>query len=192
MAKTDGARTSAHLVVATREKAHEATVLKMAPKLPPACALRPVAPPDDAFLLTTYAETRANELARTGWDSARSEVFLRQQFHARRADHRARFAGAEESIVMIDGRDAGVWTVWRGPAEIRLVNIELATPHRGRGVGGALIRGLLAEGKKRGLPILLSVREDNIPAQRLYRRLGFVPQARADGYLAMRASPTKG
>jgi ribosomal protein S18 acetylase RimI-like enzyme len=82
--------------------------------------------------------------------------------------------------------------VWRGPAEIRLVNIELATPHRGHGVGAALIRGLLAEGVARGLPVVLSVREENTSAQRLYRRLGFTPQARAGGYLAMRALPKKG
>jgi ribosomal protein S18 acetylase RimI-like enzyme len=166
--------------------------MKLAAKTPPPFALRPVAPPDEGFLLRLYSETRAQELARTGWNSAQREAFLRQQFHARRADHRARFVGAEESVVMIEGEDAGVWMVWRSPAEIRLLNIELAVRHRGRGVGAALIRRLLAESDARALPVVLSVREENIPAQRLYRRLGFAPQARADGYLAMRASPKKG
>jgi ribosomal protein S18 acetylase RimI-like enzyme len=166
-------------------------LVRPAAKTVPTFALRPAAPPDDGFLLRLYGETRADELRRTGWDTMQSDAFLRQQFHARRADHRARFSGAEESVVMIEGEDAGVWSVWSGPAEIRLVNIELAIRHRGRGVGAELVRRLLAEGKKRGLPVVLNVREENILAQRLYRRLGFTPQVRADGYLAMRVSPKK-
>ena len=158
---------------------------------PPPFALRPAAPPDEGFLLRLYADTRANELAQSGWNATQRDAFLREQFHARRADYRSRFAGAEESIVTIEGADAGVWMVWRGQGEIRLVNIELAARHRNLGVGATLIRGLLTEGDARCLPVTLSVREENRAAQRLYQRLGFAPQGRADGYLAMRASPKK-
>lgn len=155
--------------------------------VPPPFFLRPVAAPDEGFLLRLYANIRAEELARTGWDASQRDAFIRQQFHARRSDYATRFPGAEESIVVIQGKDAGAWTVWRGKNEIRLVNVELDSANRGRGVGGALISGLLQEAKTSRLPAVLSVREDNLAAQRLYLRLGFVRQSRAHGYLGMRA-----
>ena len=151
--------------------------------------LRPAAPPDDGFLLQLYGETRADELARTDWNPIQREAFLRQQFQARRTDYRSRFPGAEASIVMIGAEDVGVWVVWRGQSEIRLVNIELAARCRRRGVGSQLIRGLLAEGANGRRPVVLSVSEENHGAQRLYRRLGFATEGRANGYLAMRAPP---
>lgn len=156
---------------------------------PPPFTLRPAAPPDDGFLLRLYADTRSNELVRSGWDSAQRNAFFRQQFHARRTDYRIRFPGAEESVVIIEGTDAGFWMIWRSPQELRLVGVELTREQRGRGVGGALVRTLLAEGAACQLPVVLSVRDDNRDAQRLYRRLGFVGLNHAEGYLAMRALP---
>jgi ribosomal protein S18 acetylase RimI-like enzyme len=158
-------------------------------KTPPAVALRPVAPPDDDFLLRLYADTRSNELGRTNWNASQREVFLRQQFNARRADYRARFPGAEVSIILIAGETAGVLEVWRGPSEIRLVNVEIAARFRGSGAGSTLVRGLLSEGAAGRLPVVLNVREDNHGAQRLYRRLGFLAESRSNGYVAMRAAP---
>jgi ribosomal protein S18 acetylase RimI-like enzyme len=158
-------------------------------KTPPAVALRPVAPPDDDFLLRLYADTRSDELGRTNWNASQREVFLRQQFNARRADYRARFPGAEVSIILIAGENAGVLEVWRGPSEIRLVNVEIAARFRGSGAGSTLVRGLLSEGAAGRLPVVLNVREDNHGAQRLYRRLGFLAESRSNGYVAMRAAP---
>jgi ribosomal protein S18 acetylase RimI-like enzyme len=158
-------------------------------KTPPAVALRPVAPPDDDFLLRLYADTRSDELGRTNWNASQREVFLRQQFNARRADYRARFPGAEVSIILIAGETAGVLEVWRGPSEIRLVNVEIAARFRGSGAGSTLVRGLLSEGAAGRLPVVLNVREDNHGAQRLYRRLGFLAESRSNGYVAMRAAP---
>ncbi len=160
---------------------------KTVAKTPPSFSLRPPAPPDDGFLLRLYAETRAEELARTGWDAARRDAFLRQQFLARRADYRARFVGAEESIIVIEGEDAGVWMVWRGPEETRLVNVEIRSDLRRRGVGGALIRGLLEEAFRHSRPVTLSVREENRAAKRLYSRMGFISRHAAGGYLQMEA-----
>lgn len=156
---------------------------------PPPFALRPVAPPDEGFLLRLYAMTRADELARTGWDAAQRDVFIRSQYQARRADYALRYPGAEHSLITVNSRDAGVWMVWRTPAEILLVNIELLPEHRGRGIGSALIRGLIAEAKAIRVPLTLSVREENRAASRLYQRLGFSIDARAHGYLMMRHKP---
>lgn len=53
------------------------------------------------------------------------------------------------------------------------ISIGVANGYRGRGIGRRLLLGLIAEGRKRGIPGLgLSVEPDN-PALRLYQRLGF-------------------
>ena len=108
---------------------------------------------------------------------------------ARTANAAKRFPGAEVSIILIAGENAGVLEVWRGPSEIRLVNVEIAARFRGSGAGSTLVRGLLSEGAAGRLPVVLNVREDNHGAQRLYRRLGFLAESRSNGYVAMRAAP---
>jgi ribosomal protein S18 acetylase RimI-like enzyme len=52
------------------------------------------------------------------------------------------------------------------------VSIGVRDKVRGRGVGTALLRALIAEARSRGLRLSLNVRETN-PAQHLYERLGF-------------------
>ena len=165
--------------------------MKAAAKAPPPFFLRAAGPPDQGFLLRLYASTREAELARTGWNGAQRDEFLRGQFEARRADYRHRFPGAEDAIIVVEGADAGAWTVWKSPGEIRLVNIELLPSFRGRGVGSALIRGLLAESVAKGTPLGLSVHESNRDAQRLYQRIGFRPATRANGYIPMGISPVE-
>lgn len=147
--------------------------------------LRPVAPPDEGFLLGLYATTRTAELARSGWDAEQRDAFVRSQYLARRGHYAVRYAGAEHSVITIRGQDAGVWMIWRSQTELRLVNIELLPEYRGQGVGSALLCLLLAEAKRRLLPVHLSVKEENRPAARLYRRLGFSLEARQNGYLLM-------
>jgi ribosomal protein S18 acetylase RimI-like enzyme len=53
-----------------------------------------------------------------------------------------------------------------------VVTIGVRDGVRGKGVGGALMRALIAEAAARGLRLSLDVRETN-PAMRLYERLGF-------------------
>jgi ribosomal protein S18 acetylase RimI-like enzyme len=53
-----------------------------------------------------------------------------------------------------------------------VVTIAVRDGARGKGVGGILMRALIAEAAARGLQLSLDVRETN-PAMRLYERLGF-------------------
>ena len=152
---------------------------------PPRFELRPVGPPDESFLLGLYATTRTDELARSGWDVAQRDAFVRSQYQARRTHYALQFAGADHQVVLVDGHPVGVWMVWRALDQIRLVNIELLPAHRNRGLGSALIRRLIAEAKSLRLPVRLSVRDDNTKAMRLYRHLGFSSGPREAGYLSM-------
>ncbi len=158
-------------------------------KTPPRYSLRPAAPPDETFRLRLYADTRAQEMARSGWSAIQVEDFVREQFHARQRDYAARFPGAETFIIVVEAIDAGAVILWRSATELRVVGMELLPAFRRQGIGSALLRGWIEEAGVNKLPLTLSVREDNPAAARLYRRLGFKNHARADGYLAMRRGP---
>ena len=84
----------------------------------------------------------------------------------------------ERSALAWDGAEpvgivAWVWT--QEPRQADLVAMWTAPAHRGRGVGAALVRWVIAEvaGTRRAV-LELGVVEDNTPAVNLYRRLGFV------------------
>jgi ribosomal protein S18 acetylase RimI-like enzyme len=68
------------------------------------------------------------------------------------------------------------------------VSIAVAPDRRGRGVGEALLRALLAAAREDGFEALsLSVAHTNTPARRLYERCGFVVVAAEEDAVTMRA-----
>ena len=65
------------------------------------------------------------------------------------------------------------------PSSLHLFALEVAPGARGRGIGEAIVRFVLAEARRRGrMRVYLEVRADN-PARRLYFRLGFRRVGRA-------------
>jgi GNAT superfamily N-acetyltransferase len=101
------------------------------------------------------------------------QPFLRQLV-PREQDWRAQYPGAEHRIILAGGRPVGRMLVARLESEIRLVDIVLDAAHRKTGIGTRLILELIEESEKTAKPIRLTVSLAN-PAERLYRRLGFVP-----------------
>jgi len=84
------------------------------------------------------------------------------------------------------GVPAGRLYVDRWPGETRIVDIALLPECRGRGVGRELIERIQAEGRD----VTIHVERFN-PAQRLYARLGFVPEEAGPVYLLMRWTPPR-
>ncbi|HEX2046718.1 MAG TPA: GNAT family N-acetyltransferase [Acidimicrobiales bacterium] len=150
--------------------------------------LRPAGEGDEAILRRVYRSTREDELALTGWDEAQKEAFVSMQFEAQRRYYVEQYAGASFDVVVVDGEPAGRLYVARWPDEIRIVDIALLPAYRNRGVGGLLLRQVLAEGSERGHPVTIHVERFN-PALRLYDRLGFVPAADRGVYLLLRWDP---
>jgi len=134
---------------------------------------RPTAAGDGDFLFRLYASTRAEEVAAFGWPPAMQESFLRMQFQARRQSYDAVYPDSAGAILLSDGAEAGAVMVWRGPTEIRLLDIALLPEFRNRGLGKLWINRLIGEARAARLPLRLSVLRGN-PAGRLYERLGFV------------------
>lgn len=153
-----------------------------------AVALRSVGPADGDFLFRVYASTREEELAPIPWTEDQKRAFLLQQFGAQSADWSQNCPGPDFQIIEVDGTPAGRFYLDRGPEEIRLVDIALLPEYRRAGIGAALIRGLLAEATKAGLPVTLHVEVFN-PARRLYERLGFEAVEDRGVYVLMRWLP---
>jgi GNAT superfamily N-acetyltransferase len=65
------------------------------------------------------------------------------------------------------------------------LSVGVAPEARGRGVGTLLLVALVDEARRRSVPGLSLSVEDENPAARLYRRLGFVPVDRVDGSTTM-------
>ena len=127
------------------------------------------------LLLRLYATTRADEMAMvTDWTDEQKEAFVRMQFQAQHAWYQEHYGDAQFDVVLIDGVPAGRLYVHRRAKEIRLVDISLMPELRGRGIGGALLRELMAEAEAAGKPLTIHVEKFN-PAMRLYLRLGFKP-----------------
>jgi ribosomal-protein-alanine N-acetyltransferase len=79
---------------------------------------------------------------------------------------------------------AGFCAFWLVLDEIHINNVALRPQFRGRGIGTALLRHVLAEARRLGARrATLEVRASNEAARRLYERLGFyVAATRRDYY----------
>ncbi len=148
--------------------------------------IRPAAGDDDGFLFRIYAETRADEFAVLGWDTAQLDAFLRMQFMMRRRSYAMQLPGAETFIAEAEGRPAGAFITDHRPDAIELVDIAVSREARRCGIAGRIIGTLMDE----GLPIDLSVEVSNDPAIRLYEKLGFRETALGDVYRTMRWTPS--
>jgi ribosomal protein S18 acetylase RimI-like enzyme len=157
---------------------------------PRGICLRPATVNDHDFLLHVYANTRKDEMASWGWSAAQQSSFLRMQFDARKRGYAATYPSAENSIVSIGDVPAGSLIIFRGPGEIRLVDIALLPEFRGRGCGGEVIRMLISEAADAGSALRLSVLRSNRATQ-LYERLGFIARGGDEMYCEMECAPTE-
>jgi ribosomal protein S18 acetylase RimI-like enzyme len=143
-----------------------------------------VAECDREFLVELYGSVREPEFAHVPWDDAMRRAFVEQQFAAQDTHYREHYPGATLDVIEVDNAPAGRLYVHRGPSDIRIMDIALATAVRGRGIGSGLLRSLMSEAGASGRTLSIHV-EVNNPARRLYERLGFRPAGEHGVYLLM-------
>lgn len=135
--------------------------------------LRPAAIADEGFLLELYAQTRADELMRSGMDTLQREVFVQMQFRLRQASYGASYPMAVDEILCTEsGIPVGRVLVDRTEDGMRLVDIAITSEEQGQGFGTQVIRELQHECSAREWEMRLQVLKGSA-AERLYRRLGF-------------------
>jgi ribosomal protein S18 acetylase RimI-like enzyme len=150
--------------------------------------LRPVAEADRPFLVDLYASVREEELRQVEWDDGAKRAFVEQQFSAQDTHYRQNYAGATLDVIEVDGEPAGRLYVHRGRDDVRIMDIALAPPFRGRGIGTRLVETLIEEAEASGRKLSIHV-ELNNPARRLYERLGFRPAGEHGVYVLMERQP---
>jgi ribosomal protein S18 acetylase RimI-like enzyme len=136
--------------------------------------LRPVTADDEAFLLSVYDSSRAEELAQVQWQEGQQEAFVKWQFDLQRREYDARFPDAEYDVILVDDQPAGRIWISRDAKEIHLLDIVVLPEFQNRGVGRALLRNLIDEAKQSDRALRHMVFVMNTDALRFYERLGFV------------------
>jgi ribosomal protein S18 acetylase RimI-like enzyme len=150
--------------------------------------LRPEVEGDAPFRLALFRASRG-----AAWDQLPLAAdmlakIMEQQFLAQTQGYRSAFPQARLEIVTLDGDPVGRLATHRDAKAVHLIDIALVPERRGQGVGEAILRTLMDEAGKAGTPLTLQVARDNLGAQRLYHRLGFVLTAANDTHLTLRWS----
>lgn len=125
---------------------------------------------DEGFLLALFGAVRAGEFA--ALPEPVRDTLLPVQYQAQKRQYEQAWPDADHCLILLAGAPVGRLWVARTSREIRLLDIALLPAHQGCGIGGGLVRLLVDEGNRQGLPLTLHVSKHN-RAGRLYRRLGF-------------------
>lgn len=139
----------------------------------PNLRLRPITAEDAQFLRKVYRSTREEELAGAPWTEEQKAAFFEMQFVAQHTDYHRNYPDASFDVIVHDNLDVGRLYVHRHEQEIAILDIALLPAHRRAGIGGTLLRALIAEADAAGLPVIIYVEKYN-RALSLYQRLGFV------------------
>ena len=124
-------------------------------------SLRPAVEADLPFLVELRLATMAPHFARQGLVVSVGE-------HCERAKHRLDAA----TIIEVDGHPVGVIKVIQDTTTWTIEQFQIVPAHQGRGLGGTVLRALIAEARHANALLHLSVLKQN-PAARLYARMGF-------------------
>lgn len=94
-------------------------------------------------------------------------------------------------LAWVDGEAVGWCDVIERPQELLrhsgVLGIGIAAPHRGRGIGSALMQRTLADAREKGFTrVELTVRVDNPRAKRLYEKCGFAVEGLCRRHMRVR------
>ena len=134
--------------------------------------LDPARPSDEPFLYRTFASTRSEEMALTGWNAEQQDSFLRMQYEAQRRSYVMQIPNAEYSVIHCEQTPVGRLIVERTNQGIHVVDIALLPQFRGHGIGSILMEAIMKEASEAAKTVSLHVERFN-PALQWYERLGF-------------------
>jgi ElaA protein len=117
-----------------------------------------------------------SEAERAAALALRLAVFCDEQGVARELEIDAHDATATHIVAMAGARAIGTlrWRPICGGARVKIERVAVAREARGRGLGEALMRFALA--RLDALPLADTVLHAQLPARRLYERLGYVAE----------------
>lgn len=156
-----------------------------------ALRLRPARDGDLAFLRRLYRSFRAEEMALVPWSQIARDAFLDDQFRLQHHHFTTVFSNADFLVVEKAGAPIGRLYLHRDDEGLLVVDIGLLPESRRQGFGRALMEWVVRQASDAGAPkVWLHVLPQNLPARRLYERLGFVVVGEANVHMRMERLPT--
>ncbi|MDH3976418.1 MAG: GNAT family N-acetyltransferase [Deltaproteobacteria bacterium] len=137
--------------------------------------LRPAGVEDVKFLKEVFAGTRPDVMENPLFKDKEKKDFINSQFNLQDVHYRKNYPGARFMIISEGGLDTGRLYLHEGKEDIRIMDIAILPPFRGRGMGSLLIRELQTQAADSEKSLSIHVEENN-PAKNLYHRLGFEAQ----------------
>jgi ribosomal protein S18 acetylase RimI-like enzyme len=134
--------------------------------------LRAVTEADRDFVLSAYASTRAAEMAMVPWTAEQKDAFVKAQFAAQAHHYAAEYPGASHEIICRDGVATGRLYLDRGAEKFHILDVTVLPEFRNAGIGSFVLRRILEEAGRSGLPVSIYVESFN-PSFNLFRKLGF-------------------
>lgn len=153
--------------------------------------LRAACAEDVAFERALFESARRDGiLLSTAFPQAARKLFLDQQFHFQTTHYARAHPHAVRMIVVAGGAPIGRLIVDRGADGWCVVDIALVPRARGKGLGSALLQGVLDAAARNACTCVSLTVEANNRARRLYERLGFTVVEENGAGAAMRWRPT--
>jgi ribosomal-protein-alanine N-acetyltransferase len=91
-------------------------------------------------------------------------------------------------VVKLGEELVGYTCLWHLDDQMEVANFAVSPGYRRRGIGEEIMKRVLSEAKERGCKsIILSVRESNFAALKLYTKFGFVEMGRRKKYYRLPA-----
>jgi GNAT superfamily N-acetyltransferase len=145
--------------------------------------LRFAAPADQPFLESLFFATRSADFV--GLDEPTVGNLMAMQFRAQQQGYTELYGlGGDHIITSGDDLVGRLWVHCDGP-EWLLVDIAVLPEYQRNGIGTVLIHDLVTQAEANGATVRLQVRVGNLPALRLYFRLGFTVESATDTQLQM-------
>jgi ribosomal protein S18 acetylase RimI-like enzyme len=155
----------------------------------PQISLRSVRGEDHSVLLEIYASTRADEMALVPWTVEQKEAFVQMQFAAQLEQYQKQFPEAKHDLIISDDHPVGRLYVAREKDRIEIIDITLLSQERNTGIGSYLLKELMNESVRKGVPLRIYVEGFN-RSLRLFERLGFKPLAEQGVHILLEWSAT--
>ncbi len=151
--------------------------------------LRHALPDDEEFLFNVFESACEPIVACLPLHAAGKREFVASQYRAMLLSRRQLYPSCSRDIIIVGERPAGFIAVDRRETRIRIVDVMLLPAFRNRGIGGTLLRTILAEADRHRMAVDLRVERSN-PAKRLYDRLGFTAVGDDGVHITMERCPS--
>ena len=123
---------------------------------------RPTTESDIPFLLALRVQSMGPHLAAAGIDATEADYLVRVRYRLDCAE-----------VLLRDGVPVGLLKVVREATTWTVMQIQFLPEVQGQGLGARVLRQVIADARRAGVALCLSVLKAN-PAKDLYERLGFV------------------